>query len=367
MYPSVQSDTAYKIIDKEGDRRYELANHLGNVLAVISDRKLGVANGNAPNYISFEAITISATDYFPFGMSMPGRSFTAANTEGYRYSFNGKEDDTEWAKQDYGFRIYDKRIGKFLSVDPLPLTAKYPELTPYQFSSNRPIDGIDLDGLEWTNANGKLLAPAELKKVKVYVMYDGKGEFSGQALGEAYRAVAEYKNLEAVAIARTTDTKDFSIRWGEIDGQPDRVVLNFHGKNQSLNTNGATNSQFTATENGKTNKAGSDATNVSSLPTPKADISKCELQLNTCHSMDTEPKAHGEGDHAQGDLKGSGKTLGQDFRDSFDFKSVRGTKGAVNYNLAPNTPYPEDKTWETLKRPVDSPPTKTKPTPTNRG
>ena len=126
MYPSVPSDTAYKIIDKEGDRRYELANHLGNVLAVISDRKLGVANGNAPNYISFEAITISATDYFPFGMSMPGRSFTAANTEGYRYSFNGKEDDTEWAKQDYGFRIYDKRIGKFLSVD--PLTAKYPEL-----------------------------------------------------------------------------------------------------------------------------------------------------------------------------------------------------------------------------------------------
>jgi len=30
-----------------------------------------------------------------------------------------------------------------------PITASYPELTPYQFASNRPIDGIDLDGLEY--------------------------------------------------------------------------------------------------------------------------------------------------------------------------------------------------------------------------
>lgn len=48
---------------------------------------------------------------------------------------------------DYGFRIYNPTIGKFLSVD--PLTGSYPMLTPYQFASNRPIDGVDLDGLEF--------------------------------------------------------------------------------------------------------------------------------------------------------------------------------------------------------------------------
>lgn len=48
--------------------------------------------------------------------------------------------------------MYDGRLGKFLSVD--PLTPKYPELTPYQFASNRPIDGIDLDGLEYFGAIG---------------------------------------------------------------------------------------------------------------------------------------------------------------------------------------------------------------------
>lgn len=44
-------------------------------------------------------------------------------------------------------RIYDPRIGRFLSVD--PITESYPQLSPYQFGSNRPIDGVDFDGLEW--------------------------------------------------------------------------------------------------------------------------------------------------------------------------------------------------------------------------
>lgn len=52
--------------------------------------------------------------------------------------------------QDYGFRLYNPAIGKFLSFD--PLAPKYPELTPYQFASNTPIQAIDLDGLEMWEA-----------------------------------------------------------------------------------------------------------------------------------------------------------------------------------------------------------------------
>ncbi len=73
---------------------------------------------------------------------MPGRSF---NT-GYRYGFNGKENDPESGTQDYGMRIYNPSLGKFLSVD--PLTDDYPWYTPYQFAGNSPIEAIDLDGLE---------------------------------------------------------------------------------------------------------------------------------------------------------------------------------------------------------------------------
>jgi RHS repeat-associated protein len=61
----------------------------------------------------------------------------------------------------YGFRIYDTRIAKFLSVD--PLTEDYPELTPYQFASNTPIMAIDLDGLECIIVSGMNSEPDHFK------------------------------------------------------------------------------------------------------------------------------------------------------------------------------------------------------------
>ena len=129
-----------------GWKRYELSNHLGNVLAVISDKKTGVAgSGSSIGYYTAEVI--SDQEYYPFGMGMPGRRWSVG---GYAYGFNGKENDNEVKgmgnQQDYGMRIYDPRLGKFLSVD--PLTGSYPWLTPYQYSSNNPIYNIDLDGLE---------------------------------------------------------------------------------------------------------------------------------------------------------------------------------------------------------------------------
>ena len=52
-----------------------------------------------------------------------------------------------WQNQyDYGDRVYDPRIGKFLSVD--PLTNKFAFWSPYHFSGNNPIRFIDLDGAE---------------------------------------------------------------------------------------------------------------------------------------------------------------------------------------------------------------------------
>ena len=85
-------------------------------------------------------------------MEMPDRKYLALN--GYRYGFNGKENDNEVKgegnQQDYGMRIYDPRLGRFLSVD--PLARKYSGLSPYAFAMNRPVDGIDIDGLEWLSS-----------------------------------------------------------------------------------------------------------------------------------------------------------------------------------------------------------------------
>ena len=57
---------------------------------------------------------------------------------------------------DYGMRGEDTRVARFISVD--PLTKKYPMLTPYQFGSNCPISGGDMDGLEYYyGGDGSLL------------------------------------------------------------------------------------------------------------------------------------------------------------------------------------------------------------------
>ncbi len=144
---------------------YELSNHLGNVLAVITDRKIGSRLSGPGNWEHFEVDYTSFSDYYPFGMLMDGRSFTSVV---YRYSFNGKEKDIEGmggggSTYDYGFRIYNPQIAKFLSVD--PLTASYPWYTPYQFAGNMPIIAIDLDGLEEKIITSALNRPEYMGKM----------------------------------------------------------------------------------------------------------------------------------------------------------------------------------------------------------
>jgi RHS repeat-associated protein len=87
----------------------------------------------------------SVFDYTTFGSVMPERVWTDED-RGYRYGFNGKETDSETGLQDYGFRIYNSSLGRFLSVD--PLSPQYPWYTPYQFAGNKVIIAIDVDGLE---------------------------------------------------------------------------------------------------------------------------------------------------------------------------------------------------------------------------
>jgi len=117
------------------------------VLIAVTDKKLATRSTNGTTKLNYDSADIvSANDYYPFGMIMPARSYTVGS--GYRYGFNGKENDNE-AKtgyQSYGKREYDELSGRFISVD--LITNQYPELSPYQFASNCPIFGIDRDGLE---------------------------------------------------------------------------------------------------------------------------------------------------------------------------------------------------------------------------
>ncbi|WP_143961171.1 JAB-like toxin 1 domain-containing protein [Litoribacter populi] len=131
------SEPGYRTL---GGKMYELSNHLGNVLAVVSDN----INMSAD---STWASSVSISDYYPFGLAMEGRSFQ--DTTFYRYGFNGMELDNAWkgAGRHYTteWRQYDPRIGRWMSVD--PLMSKMPEWSSYNFGFNNPMRFTDLRGL----------------------------------------------------------------------------------------------------------------------------------------------------------------------------------------------------------------------------
>ncbi|OQP52818.1 hypothetical protein A4H97_24270 [Niastella yeongjuensis] len=132
-----------------GYKQYELTNHLGNVLATVSDRKFGVSSGGSSLIDYYEPDIVTAQDYYPFGMM--SRVALPNNDVPYKFGFNGKMNDNEVKglgnQIDYGARISDPRTGgRFFSIDPLART--FPYYSPYQFSGNNPIRYIDLDGAE---------------------------------------------------------------------------------------------------------------------------------------------------------------------------------------------------------------------------
>lgn len=136
-----------------GDKRYELSNHLGNVLAVISDQKLVKDGIFAPNVLTYN-------DYYPFGMLLPNRH---GSSDSYRYGFQGQEKDDEIKGEgnsiNYKFRMHDPRVGRFFARD--PLSGLYSWNSPYAFSENRVIDGIELEGLEVYLPEANLLEHTE--------------------------------------------------------------------------------------------------------------------------------------------------------------------------------------------------------------
>jgi RHS repeat-associated protein len=92
------------------------------------------------------------TDYFgnayqfflnlPFGETMVQQ--LGSNYYNSPYKFNGKELDEETGFYYYGARYYDPRISIWLSVDPLAM--KHPDVSPYAYCLNDPVNMVDPDG-----------------------------------------------------------------------------------------------------------------------------------------------------------------------------------------------------------------------------
>jgi RHS repeat-associated protein len=122
-------------------------------------------------------------------MVMPGRGFSS---DRYRFGFNGKEKDDELKgsgnSYDFDARIYDPRLGRWLSCDPLAI--KYPFASPYNFALNTPIQAVDPDGKVVVFINGNHYGDGG--KAKYWRQYkEGKETYAFDK--EAMKQFKDYK------------------------------------------------------------------------------------------------------------------------------------------------------------------------------
>ena len=177
------------------ERRYEISNHLGNVLVTVLDRKTtttttpitATTNVTTNTLILataahlFRADIATATDYYAFGQPMPTRDYKAAwsSTE-YRYGMNTQEESPEIQAFHTTalYWEYDSRIGRRWNVDPVVK----PWESPYMCFGDNPIMGSDVLGNttnDWVEKDGKItwkdnVTSANDKDLKKGEIYRGK-------------------------------------------------------------------------------------------------------------------------------------------------------------------------------------------------
>ncbi|MEZ5013061.1 MAG: hypothetical protein R2794_02100 [Chitinophagales bacterium] len=132
-------------------------------------------------------LTFSELHYYPFGMVMPGRTWEAA--DGYRYGFNGQEQDDEISGNGNfntaEFWEYDTRIGVRFNRDPYTL----PYLSPYTVFEDNPIIFTDING--------------------DYVTYIGSKKQQRKAEKLVKKAIKRDPNFAKIQEDRESETKEY--------------------------------------------------------------------------------------------------------------------------------------------------------------
>jgi RHS repeat-associated protein len=129
-------------------------------------------------------------------MPMPNRQIV--NGEPYRYAFQGQEIDPETGKEAFQLRLWDGRVGRWLTTDPYGQYA-----SPYLGMGNNPINGTDPDGGkfndEWdVDANGDMTWVSHAGGDEVQYFNFKGGDLDGQtgiALGNFDRSITNFADL----------------------------------------------------------------------------------------------------------------------------------------------------------------------------
>ena len=148
----------------------------------------------------------------------------------YRYGFKGMERDDELAGigefYDFGARIYDSRVGRWLARDPLEAT--YPHVGHYIFALNNPIFYLDPDGKDVITHHTKIAEDGTVVKITTVESSNVKWKVNDQTTESGltaynqvqYNTVDNRKGiLPEENLTSTSELKDVPITFSEYVNQ----------------------------------------------------------------------------------------------------------------------------------------------------
>jgi RHS repeat-associated protein len=166
---------------------------------------------------------------------MPGRQFNSGN---YKYGFNGKEMDNEIKgsgnSYDFGARMYDSRLGRWMSVD--PLYKKFSSLSVYVFVGNNPLNYLDPNGKDIIALNDPKAARSAGHQA--VLISDGQGGWN-YVSKDAFAGAVPYGAKPVVTVKNFKSLDEFAQSpENMVQDHNGSYLLDEHGKKQQRYTRG---------------------------------------------------------------------------------------------------------------------------------
>ncbi len=186
---------------------------------------------------------IQMDDYYPFGLTF--NSYNRENAAAQDYKYNSKElqDELNLGWLDYGARMYDPAIARWMVID--PMADKMRRWSPYNYCFDNPLRFIDPDGMSpdpWRalmeKNSGKLilLNPTEkekqvLKSGADIIHYAGHNVDLGNALsntGDGQVVIIGEQGLEQLQSAFPELGSLTALPGSTIEGEQANYSANYH-------------------------------------------------------------------------------------------------------------------------------------------